>query len=71
MLTEQASFARTAVHRLALEVGCERALAIGSVLESLVPVCTEGTREHTDVSKYTLKRLVQNVGHLVLFQVRR
>lgn len=43
------------MHGFASEVRGERTFPIWAVLKSLVAVCTESTREHTDVSEDTLK----------------
>ena len=42
----------TAVHHLSLEVGGEVTFAVGTVLERLVTVGTEGTRKHGDITEY-------------------
>lgn len=53
--TKQACTIRaTAVHCLALEVRGERTSPVGTVLESLVAVRTEGTGQYADVAKDTL-----------------
>ena len=44
------------MHCLTLEVRCEWALTIGSIQKGLVSVCTESTRQHTDVPEDALPR---------------
>ena len=44
----------TAVHRLSLEVGGQRPLAVRTVQEGPVSVGAEGTGQHTDVPEDTL-----------------
>lgn len=56
-LTKKPSTTGTStVHCLTLEVGCEWALAVGSIQESFVSVCTESTGQHTNVPEDTLSR---------------
>ena len=56
------------MHSLSLEVRCKWSLAVWPIKKSLIPVSTEGTGENTDVAKYTLQRLVKNIGHFVLIE---
>ena len=56
-LTEKSSTTDApTVHRLALKVRCEWALTIRSIQKSLVSVCTESTRQHTNVPEDALPR---------------
>ena len=68
--TEKTGVAVATVHHLTLEVGSERALAVGTILKGLVTVGTKGNRKHGDVAEHTLQRLVQDVRHLVLEVLR-
>ena len=56
------------MHRFTLEVGRQGALAMGSILQRLVTVCTEGTGERGERAEDALEGLVKDVGHLVLYE---
>lgn len=59
------------VKRLSFEVLTQRPVARLIVLQGVVSVCTQSAGEHSDVPEYRLKRLVEDVGHLVLEVLRR
>ena len=58
------------MHLFSQEVLLERTLAVRVVLQRDVPVRAERTRKHRDVAEDGLKRLVEDVGHLVLEVLR-
>ena len=55
-LTKKASIAGTAVHGLALEVRRQRPLAIRAVLQRLIPVGTERSWQHGDITEDALRQ---------------
>lgn len=56
---------------LSLEVLTEGAMACVIVLQRVVSICRQRTRQHSNVAKHRLKRLVEDIGHLVLKVLRR
>lgn len=57
-------------HLLPQEIFLQRSLPHRIILQRDIPICAECTREHSDVPKHGLERLIKDIGHLVLEVLR-